>query len=293
MGHIEWINKRSALTAVVLLALLLSGCAAVEGGTVPQIDKISVESALLGKAMPVQVYLPPGYSQDARYPVLYFLADYGGTADTVMRQYGAAERAEAMIAAGDIEPLIIVGLSCDRGFGINSSSEPGTFETASGKAFSLGMYADHLCEEVIPYIDAHYRTIAAGDGRFIGGYSMGGFAALHNAFTRPALFSRAGGHSPSLFVGGFPDSTVSDWLYPTEEIRARRDPIHLAREADLGGLRVFLDVETGGADGVLRLHEVLAERGVDVTFMELSLSHGRESCYANMEEYLRFYAGVE
>lgn len=285
---------RRVFAACALLALLLlGGCAARKAGPEgPVIEDVVISSRALGKDVPVKVYLPEGYTAQGAYPVLYFLADYGGTGHTVMQEYGAAETAAAMLEAGEIAPVIIVGLGTDGSFGINSAEETGSVETASGKGFAEGRYADFILEELIAYIDGAYATLAERDGRFIGGYSMGGFAALHNAFLRPALFSKAGGHSPSLFVGDFPDATVSDWLYPTEAMRRGRDPIWLAREADLTGLSVFLDVEAGGSDGVEALYEVLTARGVDAEFRVLSLSHSRASCAANMREYLLFYVGL-
>lgn len=121
---------------------------------------------------------------------------------------------------------------------------------------------------------------------------MGGFAALHNAFLHPSLFSKVGVHSPSLFVEDFPDKTVSEWLYPSTEIRDNRDPIRIAQHTGLPGLSVFLDVEEGGSTGVRALYDVLREADVDAQFQTLSLSHSRASCAANMRAYLRFYAGI-
>lgn len=44
------------------------------------------------------------------------------------------------------------------------------FATASGKRFNAGMYADYLCEDVIPFINAQYKTVSSKEGRSIGGY---------------------------------------------------------------------------------------------------------------------------
>lgn len=209
-----------------------------------------------------------------------------------MNEYAIATTAEAMLAAGEITPIIIVAFGTDSRFGINSADTVSTYETSSGKRSRCGRYSDFIITELIPYIDNHYATVAAKEGRFIGGYSMGGFAALHNAFLHPSMFAKAGGHSPSLFIEDFPDRTVSDWLYPTAKIRRMRDPIHLAQHVDLTSLSVFLDVETGGSTGVQRLYEVLLAHDVDATYEVLSLSHSRASCAENMREYLAFYAGI-
>lgn len=121
-----------------------------------------------------------------------------------MNDYAIAETAESMLVAGEIEPVIIVGFGVDMSFGVNSGETVSEFETATGKRFMCGRYSDFIIDELIPYIDSRYATDAARGGRFIDGYSMGGFSALHNAFLNPSLFSKVGGHSPSLFVEDFP-----------------------------------------------------------------------------------------
>lgn len=270
--------------------LLCVGCSS---NKVENVDKITYFSDILGKEMILQVYIPPGYSEDEKYPVLYFIADYGGTSYTVMNNYSVKEKADKLISNKEIFPLIIVGVNIDKSFGINSSAEFETFVTESGKAFNKGMYSDYFCKEIIPTIDSRYSTVTTKDGRFVGGYSMGGYAALHIAFNNPDLFSKVGGHSPSLFIEDFIDKTVSEWLYPTLEIRKQRDPIYLAQSEDISDLSIFLDVEAGGSTGVEYLYNILIEKDIDAVFMELGYSHNRTTCNANMETYLAFYAGIK
>lgn len=117
-------------------------------------------------------------------------------------------------------------------------------------------------------------------------------AALHISLRNPELFSKVGGHSPSIFIDDFPDKSVSDWLYPNDETRKERDPILIAQSKKIEGLIVFLDVEIGGSPGVKHLHDVLKNNGIDAEFHELSLSHSRASCYENMNDYLIFYSGI-
>ena len=280
-----------AIIFVMATLLLLSGCTRGNPAGQPHIDDINFYSDILEKDMKLKVYTPRDYSEVGEYPVLYFLPDYGGSVSTVMEQYAIAEKADKLIADGKIKPLIIVAVGVERSFGINSSEKVESFETSSGKVFHKGMYKDYVCKEVIPFIDSMYRTDAGKEGRYIGGYSMGGFAALHISFSHPELFSKVGGHSPSIFTGDFPDKSVSDWLYPNEELRKERDPILLAQSKKLDGLSVFLDVEIGGSPGVAYLHKILENNGANAVFRELSLSHGRASCNENMNEYLMFYSG--
>ena len=283
--------KKTCLILIVLFGVLISGCEADK--TEVNIDDVVLFSETLDREMQLKIYTPPGYEDGGDYPVLYFFPDYGGSVYTVIEQYGIAEKAQKMIEQGFIEPVIIVAVDIDRSFGINSADIFETVEIESGKVFERGMYEDYFVKEVIPYIDGKYNTVDEKGARYVGGYSMGGFAALHIAMRNPELFSKAGGHSPSLFIEGFPDETVTEFLYPTEEIRNERDPIRIAQDFEDKDMKIFLDVESGGSAGAKYLYGVLTEKGVDTEFHVMSLSHSRGSCYDNMEAYLLFYAGVE
>lgn len=256
------------------------------------IDEIVIDSRYLNENLILKVYKPEGYSENVRYPVLYFIADYGGSAFTVMDEYLAGAEADALLKNGEITPMIIVGINIDKSFGINSASKKETFETSSGLQFNKGRYMDYVIEEIIPLIDRSYSTITSREGRYIGGYSMGGYAALHIAFNNPDMFSKVGGHSPSLFQYDFPDDTISAWLYPTTEIREERDPIYLAQKKEISNLSIFLDVEAGGSSGPKYLYDILAAKGMNAQFKLLGKTHGRSTCAENMKEYLKFYAGT-
>jgi enterochelin esterase-like enzyme len=242
--------------------------------------------------MKIKVYLPPGYEDGEDFPVLYFFADYGGGAYTVMEQYGAAYTAEKMIEENKIEPLIIVAVGLDRSFGLNSSEQVQIVETTSGKVFHTGMYEDYFMLEIIPYIDNNYNTLQDKNSRYVGGYSMGGFAALHLALKYPEYFSKSGGHSPSIFIDEFPDKTVTDFLYPSEEIRDYRDPIRIVQNSQEEFPAFYLDVEMGGSSGVEYLYNEMIKKGIKAEYHVMGLSHSRETCNSNMEDYLMFYAGI-
>ncbi|MGE5550356.1 MAG: alpha/beta hydrolase [Bacteroidota bacterium] len=267
--------------------LLAVGCAfaaifALAGCRQPSFlrtKKITMPSeALAGKARAI-VYLPPGYNEREKYPVLYALHGYGADEKTWLTSLGGSRTADRLIGESRIKPLIIVAPYIGDSWGLNASGE---------------RYEDFLCRELIAYIDGHYSTIASRDGRYIGGISMGGAVALRLAFTRRDLYGKAGGHSPALWPGEIP-GVMSLWVYPSEALREERDPLRLARTKNLQGLQVYLDC--GEQDdpefqaGCKELYRILRDRGIEA---ELHLSpgaHDAEYWRPMIEKYLLFYAG--
>ena len=125
------------------------------------------------------LYLPTGYEEgDARYRTLYHL--HGAYvrpswAGYECRNIGA--HVEKAARAGIIEPMIVVCLSDPEGDSMWSDSFDMQYPRWTG-----------LTQDLIPHIDATYRTIAERRGRAIQGFSMGGFGATMNAFRSPELF---------------------------------------------------------------------------------------------------------
>ncbi|MDW7656867.1 MAG: alpha/beta hydrolase-fold protein [Bacillota bacterium] len=279
------------LVLILSFPICLSSCLSDQDADDDRLIKIDLDSKQLKKQMQILVWLPEMLAENQDYPVLYFLPDGGGSAHTVIHDYLIGRTADELVEQGVIEPMIIVAVSTNRSFCINSAAEVRQIETASGTSFVEGPYEDYLIKEVIPMIDEQFPTKTDRSGRMIGGYSMGGYAALHLAFRNPQLFSRAGGHSASLFPDSFPDESISDWLYPDELTRDQRDPIRLAQTQDLSGLSIYLD--TGQTDvnleGNALLAQVLEDNAIPCVNHIFSGSHGRYYCQAYMSAYLEFY----
>jgi endo-1,4-beta-xylanase len=132
-----------------------------------------------------RIYLPPDYQANTtrRYPVIYFL--HGSLVDSKRPiTSGYIARVDAAIRSGVMPPAIVVlpqGLNQGRWM----DSKDGTAPMESV-----------LIKNLIPHIDATYRTIASRAGRAIEGHSMGGFGALHNGFNNPDVFIAVTGNSP-------------------------------------------------------------------------------------------------
>jgi len=257
-----------------------------------RIMKLDLFSEALDRDMGFAVYLPPGYDPAHRYPVLYLFYGYGGNRDSWFAGLSIHRVADRMIDEGRIGPLLIVAPSYGNSFGVNSRAgegpDPGTVD--------IGRYEDYLIQEVIPYVDSQFGTLTEREGRYIGGASMGGYAALYLGFTYPELFSKIGGHSAAVWNYTPTDlyTDQRDWLYATPALREARDPFLLAASGRLDGVEVYLDA--GDSDPLSEkdklLYETLAENGVKAHWAPSPGGHSGTYWASRLESYLEFYDGT-
>jgi len=261
-------------------------------GPTPGVTSVVFTSAALGRAIGFDIYLPPGYDTGKRYPVLYLLYGYGGGQHSWFEGLNADGVATELITQRAIAPLIIVSPDYGNSFAVNTV--PGQAPDPGG--VSEGPYDDYLSRDLVRYVDSHYATIASREGRYVGGASMGGFAALHLAFRHPDLYSKVGGHSAALWTYTSGDQFVGqrDWLYPTEQLRDERDPFRLAGNPGVKQLDVYLD---DGRDDMLlgkdeALYQALKRRGVHVQWHPNPGDHSMTYWQSHVRDYLLFYAGL-
>lgn len=140
---------------------------------------------------PLWVYLPPGYDEagDRRYPSVYLLQGYTGHVAmwwnrSAYRQ-PFPETADALFARGEAPPCILVWVDAWTAYGGSQ------FVDSAG----TGAYHSYLCDEIVPWVDAHYRTLAGPEHRGIQGKSSGGFGAMITPMLRPDLFGGLATHA--------------------------------------------------------------------------------------------------
>jgi hypothetical protein len=140
---------------------------------------------------PLEVYLPPDYDvePDRRYPSVYMIQGYTGSLpmwhnrSPFRRTF--LENADALFAAGDAPPCILVWVDAWTAYGGSQFVDsPGT-----------GRYHTYLCDEIVPWVDAQYRTLPAAAHRGIAGKSSGGFGAMITPMLRPDLFGGLATHA--------------------------------------------------------------------------------------------------
>jgi S-formylglutathione hydrolase FrmB len=140
---------------------------------------------------PLWVYVPPGYDDepDRRYPSVYVIQGYTGALPMWNNHtpYRATypQDADRTFAEGGAPPCIVVWVDAWTAYGGSQFVDsPGT-----------GRYHTYLCDEVVPWVDARYRTLDAPAHRGIQGKSSGGFGAMITPMLRPDLFGGFATHA--------------------------------------------------------------------------------------------------
>ena len=137
----------------------------------------------------VYVYLPPQYDGSRRFPVVMMLAGFGSTNHSIAAwspwKPNTVELFDRLVAGGESRPAVLVLPDCfNRWGGSQFIDSDGT-----------GRYQTHLADEVFPFIDAEFQTIADRSARAVVGRSSGGFGALRLGMDRPDVVSVLGSHA--------------------------------------------------------------------------------------------------
>ncbi|MCQ2201330.1 MAG: esterase [Bacteroidales bacterium] len=191
----------------------------VPHGNVDQILFWSKETNCLRRAF---VYTPPMYGKDPakKYPVLYLQHGWGEDETAWSNQGHCNLIMDNLIADGKIEPFIIVMT-----YGMTNELKWGHMGE-----FKITPFQTVLCDELVPYVDSHFNTIADKKHRAMAGLSMGGMETHTITLNRPEMFSRY-----CLLSGG---------IYTPEEIKSK-DQVDL----------IF--ISCGGKEGPERVKEAV------------------------------------
>lgn len=169
-------KTRITFTSVIVLALALN-CAALDQGY----ETVNFSPAHLGgMQVKFNIILPRDYAtSERRFPVLYLL--HGYTDD-----YSAWVTKSNLLQYARAYEEIIVMPEGGTGWYVNNQRDPKL------------QWEDYLTQDLIPYVDGHYRTVAAREGRAIAGLSMGGYGAMTLGLRHPDLFAAIASMSGAL-----------------------------------------------------------------------------------------------
>jgi enterochelin esterase-like enzyme len=147
------------------------------------------------------VYTPPGYEKETkRYPVLYLQHGWGEDETAWSNQGRANLIMDNLIAEGKVEPFIIVmtyGMTNEIRFG-------------GMREFKIEGFQTVLVDELIPYVDANFRTLTDRNNRAMAGLSMGGMETHTITLNKPGVFAYYG-----LLSGG---------TYTAEQLKDKPEP---------------------------------------------------------------------
>ncbi len=211
-----------------------------EGVPHGQLEMVPYESKSVGTTRKMNVYTPPGYDADKKYPVLYLLHGIGGDETEWQRFARPNVLLDNLIADGKAKPMILVmpnGRAQE-----NDRAEGNVFESAP----AFAAFEQDLLNDVIPAIESRYSVEADREHRAIAGLSMGGGQALNFGLAHLDTFAWVGGFSSA------PNTKPATELLP--------DPA--AAKAKLK----LLFLSCGNKDGLLRIsqgvHTYLKEKDV-------------------------------
>ncbi len=165
-----------------------------------RLDEHEIDSeALTGNPLgdphrrPLYVYTPPGYDADSsqRYPTVYVAQGLTGQLDMWRNRRAFSpnplEALDAQFASPDgaAHPAIVAFVDAWTSLGGSQFLD----------SAATGRYHTYLCDEVVPYVDARYRTLDGAAHRGIAGKSSGGYGAMVTPMLRPDLFGGLATHA--------------------------------------------------------------------------------------------------
>src|ERR1035437_7164969 len=204
------------------------------------IETVEYDSTTVGNKRKTLVYLPPGYSADTKYPVLYLLHGIGGDEEEWHQQGHPEIILDNLFADKKAVPMIVV-LPNGRAQA-NDRAEGNVYATAP----AFAMFEQDLLKDLIPFIQSKYSTQTNRENRALAGSSMGGGQSLNFGLAHLDAFAWIGGFSCA------PNTKMPEQLVP--------DP------AKANEMIKLLWISGGDKDGLItfgqRTHVYLKEKNV-------------------------------
>jgi len=154
-----------------------------------KLELIEYDSKTVGTRRKMNVYTPPGYSRDSKYPVVYLLHGIGGDETEWIRFAHPAELFDNLIADGKMVPLIAVFPNGRA----QKDDRPGDNPFTTAPAFAV--FERDLLDDGIPAIESRYSVKTERESRALAGLSMGGGQTLNFGLTHLDRFAWIGGFS--------------------------------------------------------------------------------------------------
>lgn len=155
-----------------------------------KVDTLQVYSPSMKKNIKTCVITPEGYQKsNRRLPVVYLLHGYSGNYATYVKSF------KELSKQVDKYDFIVIG--------VDGNYSSWYFDSPIDPNFR---YETYIIEELIPFIDSKYKTVASREGRAISGLSMGGHGALYLSLKHQNVFGAAGSMSGGVDFRPFPEN---------------------------------------------------------------------------------------
>jgi enterochelin esterase-like enzyme len=215
-----------------------------------KLERVDYESKTVGVKRWMQVYTPPGYSKDKKYPVLYLLHGIGGNEREEWAKGGVAHAIlDNLIADKKIEPMILVLPNGNATTNRTGAADAGGSGGRRGFGDLTGWgkpFENDLIRDIIPFIESHYSVKTDRESRALAGLSMGGGQSLNIGLANLNTFAWVGGFSSA------PNTKPASELVPAPEEAMKQLKL--------------LYLSCGNKDGLIRIsqdvHAYLKEKSV-------------------------------
>lgn len=185
-----------------------------EGTKYAEFQKYSYFSSTAGRDTNVNVLLPPDYSENKDYPVLYILHGFYCNEDWMTQSvvnlnviYGnliADEKAKEMI-------IVLPYIFCDKNMPYCTGMD-------LANCFAYDNFINDLTTDLMPFIESSFSVATGRENTAITGFSMGGREALFIGFKRPDLFGYIGAVCPAPGLVEIPNSPIHPGQMTAEEM---------------------------------------------------------------------------
>ena len=206
------------------------------------VDSIGYQSQTTGTVRKALIYTPPGYDKNQSYPVLYLLHGIGGDEKEWLKGGKPQIILDNLYAQGKVTPMIII---LPNGRAMPDDRATGNI-MAPDKVAAFAAFEKDLLNDLIPFVEQHYKVYSDREHRAIAGLSMGGGQSLNFGLAHLDKFAWIGAFSAA------PNTKMPQELLP--------DPAVAKKQLKL------LWISCGASDGLIsfskRTHEYLMDQGV-------------------------------
>ena len=157
------------------------------------VHQVWYESPTLGLTRRMYVYTPPGYADSGEsFPVLYLLHGGGGDEEAWPTLGVANTIMDNLINKGAAKPMLVVMTNGNPGQAAAFTASPKIDNQQGIMGMASMQFEKSLVQDVIPYIESHYRVKTGKENRALTGLSMGGLQTINTTLQNPELFDYIG-----------------------------------------------------------------------------------------------------